>query len=296
MGLFSRRQSDRAVVNIVGESRPQCGESASEPAGRPHEIRSFVEMDEIRAETAQIEAASRLVFHTDPRSVAADRFRYLRMRLRQLSEAARLRSILITSAVPQDGKSTTALNLATALAEEGKRAVLLIEADLHQPTLRKQLGLANTPGLAECLENGADAMSLVRRIDPLGFCLLSAGEPRGNPTELLQSDALAAMMPPLLARFDWVLFDSPPLTPLTDALVLARQTDASLLVVRAGKSPRALVEKAFEQLGRKHVLGIILNELPGVDRVYSKYYGSYGKKALLEPGVNESAESCAATQ
>ena len=103
MGLFSRRQSDRAVVNIVAESRPQCGESASQPAGRPHEIRSFVEMDEIRAETAQIEAASRLVFHTDPRSVAADRFRYLRMRLRQLSEAARLRSILITSAVPQDG-------------------------------------------------------------------------------------------------------------------------------------------------------------------------------------------------
>lgn len=296
MSFLSRRHSDRASIDIFPESRPQRSESLTASGQGLQGVDDASGIREIPAERAQLQANSRVVFYTDPRSVAADRFRYLRMRLRELSDLGKLRSLLIASAVPQDGKSTTALNLATALAEEGKRAVLLIEADLHQPTLRKQLGLESAAGLAECLENGIEPMSLIRRIEPLGFYLLPAGEPSGNPTELLQPDTLATIMPKILARFDWVLFDSPPLIPLTDALALARQTDASLLVVRAGKSPRALVEKAFEHLGRKHVLGIVLNELPGIDRVYSKYYGSYGKKALLDPAPIERSEPLTAAE
>lgn len=249
------------------------------------------EIDCLPIENVRLQPESRLVFHTDPRSPAADRYRYLRMRLRVMSEAGKLRSLLITSALPQDGKSTTALNLATALAEQGKRSVLLIEADLHHPTLREQLGIESWPGLAECLEDGLDPLAAVRRLNPLDWYLLPAGEPRGNPTELLQSDALATVMSKLSPRFDWILIDSPPITPLTDALALARQADASLMVVRAHRTPRATVEKAIELLGRKHVLGIVLNGLEGLDRVYSKYYGYYGKKTLPASGQTASPET-----
>ena len=90
---------------------------------------------DIEVEQVEVLPESRIVFHNEPRSPGADRFRYLRMRLRELWDAGKLRSLLITSPLPQDGKSTIALNLATALAEHGKRTVLLIEADLHHPTL-----------------------------------------------------------------------------------------------------------------------------------------------------------------
>lgn len=248
------------------------------------------ELERLRNEEVQLQPESRLVYHTEPRGPGADRYRYLRMRLREMAESRKLRSLLITSAMPQDGKSTTALNLATALAEQGKRSVLLIEADLYHPTLREQLGIGSWPGLAECLEDGLDPLSTVRRLKPLDWYLLPAGSPRGNPTELLQSDALATTMAKLSPHFDWILMDSPPLTPLTDALALARQTDASLLVVRAHCTPRDSVEKAIDLLGRKHVAGIVLNGLEGLDRVYSKYYGYYGRGAMPGSGPTASPE------
>ncbi len=252
-------------------------ESTPVTGAGPDGVGNGPDIEWVPTEEVQLQPESRLVFYTDSRSPGADRYRYLRMRLREMSDAGKLRSLLITSAMPQDGKSTTALNLATALAEHGKRSVLLIEADLHHPTLREQLGIGNWPGLSECLEDGLDPMSSVRRLRPLDWYLMPAGVPRGNPTELLQSDALSSVMSRLSPHFDWILIDSPPLTPLTDALALARQVDASLLVVRAHSTPRDSVEKAIDLLGRKHVAGIILNGLEGLDRVYSKYYGYYGK-------------------
>src|SRR5688572_12527221 len=109
----------------------------------------------IPVEEVSLEAASRIVLLTDPRSLGADRFRYLRMHLREVRDAAKLRTLVITSALPREGKSTVAMNLATALSEGGKKYVLLIEADLYNPTIASGLGLATgRPGLAECLEDG----------------------------------------------------------------------------------------------------------------------------------------------
>jgi len=197
------------------------------------------------------------------------------MRLRELWNAGKLSTLLITSPLPGDGKSTIALNLATALAEQGKRTVLLVEADLHHPSLTQQLGIPTQAGLAECLEHGMNPMSNVRRIEPLGFYLLSSGEPRGNPTELLQSEALSTIMQELSAYFDWILIDSPPVMPLTDALSLARHANASLLVARAGHTPRQAIEQTVKLLGNGHVIGVLLNGVEGLHRIYSKYYGYY---------------------
>jgi succinoglycan biosynthesis transport protein ExoP len=230
------------------------------------------ELDATTTETVQIERSSRIVVHDDPRSPWADRFRLLRLRLKECWNADTMKTLLITSPLPNDGKSTIALNLATALAERGKRAVLLIGADFHHATLTERLGLSDRCGLAECLEDGLNPFSVIRRLEPLGWYLLPAGKAHGNPAELLQSGAVAEIKEELSQHFDWILIDSPPVIPMADALALKQRSDASLLVVRAGRTPAESVERAVTLLGRKHVIGIVLNGMERFDRAYSTYY------------------------
>ena len=121
-------------------------------------------------------------------------------------------------------------------------------------------------------------MSALRRIEPLSWYMLAAGQVLGNPTELLQSDALPTVMQRLSPHFDWILVDTPPVAPLTDAVSLSRKVDASLLVVRADRTPRDSIEHAITLLGQKNVLGIVFNGAEGLNRLYSQYYGYYVKK------------------
>lgn len=232
----------------------------------------------VPVEKVDIDPGARIALLTDPEGPGADRFRLLRMRFREVKAKTKLRSLVITSPLPEDGKSTIAINLATALAEGGKRSVLLVEADLHHPTVSQSVRTQGHPGLAECLEAGVDPLSVIRRLQPPSWYLLPAGELQGNPTELLQSDSLADMMRRLSPMFDWILIDTPPVAPLSDALSVSRHTDASLLVVRADQTPRSAVGEALDLLGRAHVLGIIFNGAERLNRLYSKYYGYYGKK------------------
>ncbi len=199
----------------------------------------------------------------------------MRLRLNQASNPDKLKRLLITSPWPHDGKSTIALNLAVTLAEEGTRSVLLIEGDLHRATISGELGLASRCGVAECLESDADPCSFVRRVEPLGFCFLPAGNPTANPSELLQKSALSTMMESLSQHFDWLVIDSPPVAPLTDALSWKERADAALLVVRAGRTSTSATEEALNLLGRKHVFAIVLNGVEGLDHTYKKYYKAY---------------------
>ena len=242
------------------------------------------ELERIPREEVDVQPLSRIVFHTDPRGLAADRFRFLRMRVRELSNAGKLKSILVTSPHPLDGKSTVSLNLATALAERGENAVLLLEGDLYHPTLVQRLGLNVGPGLAECLASGLAPLSAIRRITPLGWYLLPAGSQLANPSELLHGDGFAQVMQRLSPHFKWIVIDSPPVAPVADALALARHADASILVVRAGRTPTEAVEAAVESLGRKHVMGVVLNGVEGLGRLYSKYNKYYGSAATEKLG------------
>jgi len=261
-------QNGAETDQILSVLRPESG-------FRPGHIEDGSEFAQIQPEDVQIQPEGRVIFHTDPSSPGADRFRLLRMRLQQLGTARKVRTLLITSPLPGDGKSTIALNLATALAEGGKRTVLLIEADLHRSSLVQQLGLKARSGLAECLEGGLNPLSAVRRLEPLGWYLLTAGQPHSNPTELLQSETLGVVMQKLSPHFDWILIDSPPVAPLTDALSLWRHSNASLLVSRAGRTPSEGLERAISFLGREHVLGVVLNGVEELDQLYSDYYGSH---------------------
>ena len=135
----------------------------------PENFEQNYRLQNIPVMQVHLEAASRLVFQMDPQSPGADRFRLLRMRLRERSKARKLKTLLITSPLPHDGKSTVTLNLATALAEHGKKSVLLVEGDLHHSQILPQLGLGVSVGFGECLDRQLDPMEAIRRIEPLGL-------------------------------------------------------------------------------------------------------------------------------
>jgi capsular exopolysaccharide synthesis family protein len=230
-------------------------------------------LQEFPVEEARLRPENRLVYHADPRSPAADRFRLLRMRLKTHWKAGKLKKLLVTGPLAHEGKSTVVLNLATALAERGKRTVLVVEADLHHSTIAEILSLRPWAGLTECLVDEATSpLSAIRRIEPLGWHLLPAGEPRRNPTELLQTPAFGHIMEQLTPCFDWILIDSPPVIPLTDSISMQQHADASLLVVRAGKTPREAVEQTIELLGKKNIVGVVLNGMDARDHLYYQYY------------------------
>jgi capsular exopolysaccharide synthesis family protein len=244
---------------------PAAGVPAPELGGQSTSVAEFP------VEQASIRPEQRLIYYTNPHSPAADRFRYLRMRLRERQTSGKLKTLLITSALPGDGKSTVAINLATSLAERGRRRVLLLEADLHKSCFIENLGLKTWAGLAEFLHDDSNPLSHVRRVDPFGWYLLPAGEPPQNPTELLQTPGIAAALQRLAPHFDWILIDSPPVVPLTDAISLQQHADSSLLVVRAGRTPREAVEQAIVLLDSKKVIGVILNGVEARNHLYSKY-------------------------
>lgn len=246
---------------------PQGGVAVAAPA-----------LPEFPVEEANLSPQNRLVYYTDPRSPAADRYRLLRMRLKEHWRTGKLKKLLVTGPLAHDGKSTVILNLATALAERGKHSVLVVEADLHHSALGEKLKLKPWAGLTECLvDENTPPLSAIRKIEPLGWYLLPAGEPRRNPTELLQTPAFGHIMQKLSPCFDWILIDSPPVIPLTDSLSLQQHVDASLLVVRAGQTPREAVEQTIELLGKKNIVGIVLNGVEPRNHLYYQYH-EYAKR------------------
>jgi len=261
---------------------PNEATTAASPVATSDEVERVFELRQILAENVTVTPESRIVYYSQPDSPGADRFRLLRMRLWPLWEASKLKTLLVTSALAQDGKSTVVLNLATALAEQGQRSVLVVEGDLCHPSLSSRLGLPPRAGLSECLEDGRNPLSLIRRVDPLGWYMLAAGEAQGNPTELLQSPILSNIFEALRAHFDWIIIDTPPAMPLTDTLSLKQYADAGLLVVRADRTPREAVEAAIGRVGAQNLLGIVLNASEELDRLYSdyrKFYNPQNKKA-----------------
>ena len=221
---------------------------------------------------AHLNPESRVVVSADESCPGAERFRLLRMGLRNLQARKNMKTVLITSALPNDGKSTMALNVGTSLAEGGKAKVLICEADFRRPSLARVLGLEPWEGLTESLEDGHDPAAAMRRIEPLGIYLLPAGKPVQNPIELFQKERFASLLRECRSRFDWILVDSPPAFPLADTMALKALVDGTLLVVRADNTPRESVLEALGLFEPGQVIGLILNAAADVDKLYSDYY------------------------
>ena len=215
---------------------------------------------------------SRLVFMTEPDSLAAEKFRFLGVRLRQLQQSRPLKKVLVTSTIPEEGKSTVSANLAGVLARR-KQSVLLIEGDLRRPTLAQQFGLGTLTGLGEWLQSGRQTVANVYRLEGPDFWFMPAGNPPENPLELLQSGRLSYLMGQLSNLFDWIIVDSPPLLPLADTTVWARVTDGTLLVAREGKSEKKQLQRGLEVLKKSDLLGVVLNGCIHPD--HKSYYQRY---------------------
>ena len=224
--------------------------------------------------------AVELIPHTNPRSVVTEAYRAFRAQL-LLSRAGGLKSVVITSAVPGEGKTTTALNLAVTLAQLGRRTILL-DADLHKPRLHAALRISNRRGLVSILAEGAALDEVFQETVVPGLVVVPSGPLTPNPSGLLASDAMRDLMTALLARFDYVVFDSPPVQPVADALLLGACSDGVVLAVRGGRTSREVVAKAKLKLTRAHVpiLGVLINDL----RIGGKVLGGYGAYAKYEYG------------
>jgi capsular exopolysaccharide synthesis family protein len=216
--------------------------------------------------------SSRMVFLNEPDSLAAEKFRFLGVRLRQLQQSRPLKKVLVTSTIPEEGKSTVSANLAGVLARR-KQSVLLVEGDLRRPTLASQFGLGRLAGLGEWLQSGRQTVSNVYRLEGPDFWFMPAGNPPENPLELLQSGRLSYLMGQLANLFDWIIVDSPPLLPLADTTVWSRVTDGTLLVAREGKSEKKQLQRGLEALKKSDLLGVVLNGCAHPD--HKSYYQRY---------------------
>jgi capsular exopolysaccharide synthesis family protein len=219
-----------------------------------------------------VSPSSRLIFFTEPGSMAAEKFRFLGVRLRQIRQNRSLKKVLITSTIPEEGKTLVSANLAGVLARRREK-VLLLEGDLRRPVLAQQFGLGRLVGLGEWLQSGLQTVSNVYHLGGPGFWLMPAGHPPANPLELMQSGRLSQLMAQLVTWFDWIIVDSPPLLTLADTTVWARLTDGTVLVAREGKTEKAPLQRGLEILKKSELLGIVLNGCS--DSVHENYYQQY---------------------
>ena len=170
--------------------------------------------------------------------------------------------------------------------------MLLLEADVYRPTVLTRLGLKPWAGLSECSRRGEDPMLAIRRINPLGFYLLPAGSTVDDDANILQSTFTSQLVKSLSASsFGWVLIDAPPTTPVADVLALNAHADATLLVARAGETPREAIEESARNLGRDRIIGIILNGVEGLNKIYSRYYGYTKSEARSKPAGPKTGKS-----
>ncbi len=220
---------------------------------------------------------SPLVFFTQPESLAAEKFRFLSVRLRQMRQNRPLKKVLVTSTIPEEGKSLVAVNLAGALAHR-KEKVLLIEGDMRRPTLAHQLGLGRLAGLAEWLQSGVVNAANIYSLGGPGFWIMPAGDPPANPLELMQSGRLSKLMSQVATFFDWIIVDSPPLLPLADTTVWNRLTDGALLIAREGKTQKKSLERGLDIIKKSDLLGVVLNGCTDSDQ--AGYYQRYSPQAM----------------
>lgn len=204
-------------------------------------------------------ASNRLVYVSEPDGMAAEKFRFLSVRLRQMQQSRGLKTVLVTSSIPQEGKSTVAANLACALSLRGEQRTLLLDGDLRRPSIAKLFGLGNVAGFSEWLQGQGGSTTCIHQLKGMCLSILPAGAPPKHPLELMQSAKLSSIIRRLSSWFDWIVIDSPPVLPLADTSIWLRMADGILLVARQGITERTLLKRALESLDNSKLLGTVLN-------------------------------------
>lgn len=202
----------------------------------------------------------------------AEEFRTLRSRLYHLREKMTLKKVLVTSALPKEGKSFTAANLAQVMVRQHGRRALLIDADLRGPRLHLMLGTTPGPGLSDYLQGKNDEFSVMQRGSLENLYFIPSGTSIGNPAELVSSGRLKTLMQRVEPLFDWIIVDSPPALLVSDASVLSKDCDGVLMVVRSNVTPSDVARKARQEFPEESLLGVVLNGTREKGGSYERYY------------------------
>jgi capsular exopolysaccharide synthesis family protein len=211
---------------------------------------------------------------SNPKSPVSEAFRTLRTNIQFSSIDKPIRSMVITSSAPNEGKSTVAINIAATIAQSGKR-VLLVDADLRKPVLNKVFHMDSARGLTNILvENVGFEEVIFCHPDVEGFYVLSSGPIPPNPAELLGSNKMKAFVENIVEKFDMVIFDSPPIGMVTDSAILSTLVDGTIFVCSVGETDVDVAKLAKESLDKvnANILGVVLNKVPMNGGRYYKYH------------------------
>jgi protein-tyrosine kinase len=212
----------------------------------------------------------------DPLTLVGEQFRVLRSKLGLMQKQRGIKTVLVTSTVPEEGKTFTACGLAGVMAQEPGKRLILIDADMRKASSGPGLGLngaSSSAGLSRVLTGEIAFQNALLNSTNLEFYFLPAGPFPRNPSELLSSPKLEQTIKTAASIFDWVIIDSPPVIGLADTTLLAHLCDAILLVVRADSTPTKLVVDAVQKIGKERICGVVMNRQKHVNS--SRYYYSY---------------------
>jgi protein-tyrosine kinase len=215
----------------------------------------------------------RLAIGTESGPVLLEQFRRLAGTLHEAHQARDLRSVMVTSASPGDGKTLTAINLALVLSESYRYRVLLIDADLRRPSITGVVNIAGGTGLSEALRSATPQKLALAQLTSR-LTVLPAGGPTMNSIEALVSPRMKQILDEASSKFDWVILDAPPLGATADARLLSQMAGGTLFVIRAGKSQSTEVQRAIDTLGRDQILGVVLNDVEQTENEEAYYYYS----------------------
>ncbi|WKA53978.1 CpsD/CapB family tyrosine-protein kinase [Planococcus shixiaomingii] len=221
------------------------------------------------------QTARKLVTFTNPRSFVAEQFRTLRTNITFLSPDKDVRTMVVTSAVPSEGKSTTSANLAVTFAQEGKK-VILVDGDMRKPTTHYTFNIKNTTGLSNVLTKQSTAEKTIRSTVVDRLDVLTSGPIPPNPVELLSSKSMDVLIQQLTDMYDLVIFDAPPVLSVTDGQIIANKCDGTILVINSGHTEKDMAVKAKEAIesSNSRIIGAVLNNFEiSKDNGYYQYYG-----------------------
>lgn len=268
--LDTARHADRVDVQIEA-SVPRLDQTGrNESANGAGTLRAFAEQCP-QTDWAP-DPATVLFYGEEFRTPGSEEFRTLRSRLDLVRERQSLQTLLVTSALPGEGKTFVAANLAQVIVWQRERHVLLIDGDLRASRLHRALGVNASPGLSDYLSGDASEFAIVKRGPLENFFFIPGGTPAANASELIANGRLRTLLRRLAVAFDWIIVDSPPVIPLADARLIAEFCDGVLLVVKNGETPGDLAQVAYREFRGKPFVGIVLN---GVDPAASYGYEYY---------------------
>jgi capsular exopolysaccharide synthesis family protein len=238
---------------------------------------SFLNFEELMKKCArpkwQLEPRSNVFDGAQSDQIGAESFRTLRSRLYQIAGTRQLKRVLVTSSVPEEGKTFVTVNLAQSLARQDQSRVLLIDADLRVSRMHQVLGAPATPGLTDYLRGQADECAVIQWGHEGNLCFIPGGSPVSNPSELLLGARMKQLLERVTPMFDWLVLDSPPALPVHDASLIADLCDGVLFVVQAGETDFEVAGKAASEFRDKNLLGVVLNRAEKNESYGGYYYG-----------------------